>query len=58
MTQLKIPFDQRYIKKFKTFVEKQSGKCIKALISERGKEYNSNEFDKFCEDEGITKSHV
>jgi transposase InsO family protein len=42
-------------KKFKTFVEKQSGKCIKVLRSDRGKEYNSHEFDKFCEDEGIER---
>nr|UBX54621.1 transposon Pol polyprotein [Lupinus angustifolius] len=40
-------------KKFKAFVEKQSEKLIKALRSDRGKEYNSHEFDKFCEDEGI-----
>lgn len=43
----------RIFKKFKAFVEKQSGKHIKVLRSDRGKEYNSHEFDKFCEDEGI-----
>jgi hypothetical protein len=42
-------------KKFKTLVEKQSGKHIKKLRSDRGKEYNSHEFDKFCEDEGIER---
>nr|KYP68962.1 Retrovirus-related Pol polyprotein from transposon TNT 1-94 [Cajanus cajan] len=41
------------LKKFKTLVEKQSGKQIKVLRSDRGKEYTSHEFDKFCEDEGI-----
>ncbi|XP_050889637.1 uncharacterized protein LOC127094920 [Lathyrus oleraceus] len=39
--------------KFKTFVEKQSGRFIKMLRSDRGKEYTSNEFHKFCEDEGV-----
>jgi len=42
-------------KKFKALVEKQSGKQIKVLRSDRGKEYTSREFDKFCEDEGIEK---
>nr|KYP60023.1 Retrovirus-related Pol polyprotein from transposon TNT 1-94 [Cajanus cajan] len=42
-------------KKFKALVEKQSGKQIKALRSDRGKEYTSREFDKFCEDEGIER---
>lgn len=42
-------------KRFKALVEKQSGKHIKALRSDRGKEYNSHEFDKFCEDEGIER---
>lgn len=40
-------------KKFKNMVEKQSGYYIKTLRSDRGKEYNSKEFDKFCEDEGV-----
>ncbi|CAL2254986.1 unnamed protein product [Prunus armeniaca] len=40
-------------KKFKTHVEKQSGHYIKALRSDRGKEYTSKEFNKFCEDEGV-----
>ena len=42
-------------KKFKALVEKQSGKQIKVLRSDRGKEYTSREFDKFCEDEGIER---
>jgi transposase InsO family protein len=42
-------------KKFKTLVEKQSGKHIKKLRSDQGKEYNSHEFDKFCKDEGIER---
>jgi transposase InsO family protein len=31
-------------------VERQSGKLLKKLRSDRGGEYNSKEFDKFCED--------
>nr|GEV56057.1 retrovirus-related Pol polyprotein from transposon TNT 1-94 [Tanacetum cinerariifolium] len=40
-------------KKFKNFIEKQMGSFIKILRSDQGKEYNSKEFDKFCEDEGM-----
>nr|KYP60991.1 Retrovirus-related Pol polyprotein from transposon TNT 1-94 [Cajanus cajan] len=42
-------------KKFKAFVEKQSEKQIKVRRSDRGNEYTSREFDKFCEDEGIER---
>lgn len=42
-------------RRFKTFVEKQSGRYIKVLRSDRGKEYNSRKFDKFCADEGIER---
>lgn len=42
-------------KKFKSFVEKQSGHFIKVLRSDNGKEYTSNEFGKFCEDEGVER---
>jgi len=45
------------LKKLNTFVEKQSGKYIKALISDRGKEYNSHDFDKLCEDECIERQN-
>lgn len=40
-------------RKLKNNVENQSGRTIKFLRSDRGIEYNSNEFEKFCEDEGI-----
>ncbi|KAL0403780.1 UNVERIFIED_CONTAM: Retrovirus-related Pol polyprotein from transposon TNT 1-94 [Sesamum radiatum] len=43
----------KIFKKFKNLVEKQSGQRIKVLRSDRGKEYNNSEFDKFCEEEGI-----
>ncbi|KAK4390398.1 Retrovirus-related Pol polyprotein from transposon TNT 1-94 [Sesamum angolense] len=43
----------KVFKKFKNLVEKQSGRSINVLRSDRGKEYNNSEFDKFCEEEGI-----
>lgn len=39
--------------KFKDCNEKQSGVSINFLGSDRGKEYISNEFDKFCKEEGV-----
>nr|GEV60610.1 retrovirus-related Pol polyprotein from transposon TNT 1-94 [Tanacetum cinerariifolium] len=45
-------------KKFKGLVEKTTGKCIKALRSDRGGEYVSTPFTKFCEEEGIKRSCV
>ncbi|CAJ2643956.1 unnamed protein product [Trifolium pratense] len=67
--QLRVPFNlnssfsstmvkirlQHKIEKFKAFVEKQSGRFIKVLRSDMGKEYTSNEFHKFCEDEGVER---
>ncbi|KAJ4710707.1 Retrovirus-related Pol polyprotein from transposon TNT 1-94 [Melia azedarach] len=40
-------------KKFKSLAETQSGNKVKKLRTDNGKEYISNEFDKFCEDAGI-----
>ena len=40
-------------RKFKLFVENQSGRTIKVLRSDNGKEYTSNQFTKYCEEEGI-----
>jgi transposase InsO family protein len=42
-------------KKFKCLIEKQNGCFIKVLRSDRGKEYTSNQFHKFCEDEGMER---
>ena len=42
-------------KKFQNFVERQSGYLMKVLRSDRGGEYNSNEFNKFCEDIGLDR---
>lgn len=35
--------------KFKVFVKNQSGLKIKALRTDRGGEFTSNEFDEFCQ---------
>ena len=42
-------------KKFKTHVEKDSGLVIKAMRSNRGGEFTLNEFQKYCEDNGIRR---
>jgi hypothetical protein len=42
-------------KKFKAHVEKESGLVIKAIRSDRGGEFTSNEFLKYCEDNGIRR---
>nr|KYP66220.1 Retrovirus-related Pol polyprotein from transposon TNT 1-94 [Cajanus cajan] len=42
-------------KKFKAHVEKESGLLIKALRSDRGGEFTSKEFQKYCEDNGIRR---
>lgn len=34
---------------------KKSWKHIKVISSDRGEEYNSRDFDKFCKDEGIER---
>lgn len=42
-------------KNFKAKVEKEAGMPIKILRSDRGGEYNSQEFENFCEEHGIQK---
>jgi len=42
-------------KTFKAFVEKQTGLFIKCLRTDRGGEYNSNEFKEFCREHGIKR---
>ena len=40
-------------KKFKLLSEKQSDEVIKVLRTDGGGEYNSHEFQVFCDEEGI-----
>ncbi|KAI3768676.1 hypothetical protein L2E82_19506 [Cichorium intybus] len=42
-------------KDFKDKVEKETGKVVKALRTDRGGEYLSNEFSKFCREHGIRR---
>ena len=42
-------------KKFKALVELQSGYKLKKLMSDRGGEYTSNEFQDFCANLGIER---
>ena len=42
-------------KKFKALVEKETGLEIKAMRSDRGGEFTSTEFQKYCEDHGIRR---
>ena len=42
-------------KEFKVYVEKHSGFNLKTLRSDRGGEFTSNEFDKFCKIHGVKR---
>lgn len=48
----------RTFQKFKKMVENQSGCQIQTLRSDRGTEYTSKEFNKFCEDEGVERQLI
>jgi len=41
--------------KFKAGVEKESGRQIKAMRTDRGGEFTSKEFQEFCEENGIRR---
>ena len=43
---------------FEALVEKDSGKQVKALRSDNGGEYISNEFKDFCSKEGIPRELI
>ncbi|KAA3467262.1 Retrovirus-related Pol polyprotein from transposon TNT 1-94 [Gossypium australe] len=45
-------------KKFKALVEKKSGRSINALCAARGGEFLSNEFNQFCEEQGIHRELI
>ena len=52
--------DKKFSKfyEFKTLVEKDSGKKVKALWSDNGGEYISNEFKGICSKEGIRRELI
>ena len=45
-------------KKWKAWVEKQTGKKIKYLRTNNGLEYRDKEFIRFCELKGITRHFI
>ena len=47
-----------YFKNFKALVEKQSCLCLKTLCIDRGGEFLSNEFNSFCEENGIRRELI
>ena len=46
-----------YFKKYRAEVERQLGRNIKVLRTDRGGEYNSKEFNLYCQEHGI-KRHM
>lgn len=51
----KKSFALNTFEKFKNVVKNESGEKIGCLRTDRGGEYNSSEFDKFCNDNGIKR---
>ncbi|KAE8732993.1 hypothetical protein F3Y22_tig00001644pilonHSYRG00148 [Hibiscus syriacus] len=45
-------------KRFKALVEKQTGRCIKALRTDRGDEFVSHEFNSFSEEHGLRRELI
>ena len=51
---MKLKFEVADIfRKFKAWVETQSGCKMQVIRSDNGKEYNFEKFNRFCEDPGI-----
>ena len=44
-----------FFKYFKTMVEKETGLFVKCFRTDRGGEFNSNEFNDFCKQSGIKR---
>ena len=53
----KIKRSQKFLE-LKALVEKDTRKHVKALMSDNGGEYISNEFKKFCSKEGIQRELI
>ena len=45
-------------KEFKALTEKQSGKCLKIIRTDRGTEYMNKAFLDFCKEHGIKKESI
>lgn len=45
----------QFFKEFKALVEKQTGRTIKCLQSDNGREFCNEEFDRFLKEEGIAR---
>ncbi|KAI5352875.1 hypothetical protein L3X38_005767 [Prunus dulcis] len=50
-----LPKQETVFKRFRATVELQSGYKVKKLRSDRGGEYTSNEFNKFCDEMGMER---
>ena len=47
-----------HFKQWKALVENQKGRKIKKLRTDNGLEFNKEEFNQFCADEGIGRHHT
>jgi hypothetical protein len=47
-----------YFKEFKNLIEKQTGGFIKIPQSDKGGEYTSRDFFKYCKENGIQQQYI